>query len=176
MGAEADGPTLVPVDFRVDRIDDHRVAAGHDACVSSLFVCEGLLVYLERVTIVSLLSALRAASSPDSCLAATLAVHAEGLPTSKVCQRANAARRNAVAEPWRTILPAGEHLELLSRSGWLVTEAVDDALPGCGAPPDRSLNVVVVLGHGRDPERWPGRRPGLGSAAQITRHRGYTGA
>jgi hypothetical protein len=89
-----------------------------------LFVVEGLLVYLDEGTI--------------------LGVHGGDLDSSVVVALANAARPDAGTEPWRTVLPADRHLELLSESGWTVVEAVDDAALGTGAIPGRSLCAVAI--------------------------------
>jgi methyltransferase (TIGR00027 family) len=153
MGAGIECPSLVAADFRVDPVDVGLAAAGHDAARASLFWCEGLLVYLDAPSIIFVLSGLRASAGPDSRLVATLALHAEGLTTATVIERANAARPNAEAEPWRTILPIGRHLELLERSGWSVIESVDDAAADAGSRSSRSVTVVAIPGPSGGPER-----------------------
>jgi methyltransferase (TIGR00027 family) len=137
------GLTLVPADFRVDDLTTALAAAGQRREAPSLFLCEGLLVYLDEPAIVGLLGQARARAGPASGLVATLAVHPEGIDSRVVRQRANAARSGARAEPWRTILPASSHLHLLVRSGWEPVEVVDDAVFGTGSPPERSLSVAA---------------------------------
>ena len=142
MGADLSGLTLVPVDFRRGDTDTVLEGCGHEPDRPTLFVCEGLLVYLDRDAIVGLLTALRTRATAGSVLAASVAVHAEGIDSGRVVDRANTARPGATAEPWRTILPATAHLALVTRSGWRVAESVDDASYGTGAVPGRSLLVV----------------------------------
>jgi len=76
-------------------------------------------------------------------LAASLAIHADGLDSLAVLARANARRRTAAAEPWLTILPAVAQADLLARAGWQVTEMFDAADFGTGADPGRSLLMTA---------------------------------
>jgi methyltransferase (TIGR00027 family) len=134
---------LVAADFRTDDVAAALAAAGHDAAAPTLFVCEGLLVYFDAESIVAFLASVRAAAAAGSVLAASLAVHAEGLDSAWVREVANARRRTARDEPWRTILPAAEHVGLLTTAGWEVTSAADAADLGNGAEPGRSLLVAA---------------------------------
>jgi methyltransferase (TIGR00027 family) len=121
MGA-ADAVTLVAADFRAGDAGDALARAGHDAVRPSLFICEGLLVYLDRDTCHRLLAALAARAPRGSVLAATLSTHADGFDSAEVVAAANRSRaRSAAAEPWQTILPVADHLKLLAEAGWRVT-------------------------------------------------------
>jgi hypothetical protein len=60
-----------------------------------------------------------------SVLSATLATHSSDAPAAEVVAEANARRRAAASEPWRTILPADEHLAMLSATGWMVTSVTE---------------------------------------------------
>ena len=139
--AGAGGPALAPADFRRDDVAAVLDACGHDAGRPTLFVCEGLLVYLDQRTCVRLLAALRARAAPGSVLAASLSVHRDGQDSARVTEVANARRRAGRVEPWLTILPAGAHLDLLRQAGWSPGEPVDAAELGTGAEPGRSLLV-----------------------------------
>ncbi len=143
MGADVADVTLAPSDFRVDDVADVLAGSGHVADRPSLFVAEGLLVYLDEETITGLLAGLRSRAAPASALVATLAVHADGLDPVRVRERANAARLRPGPEPWRTILPAGRQLRLFGDAGWAVDRSVDDATVEAGAAPGRSLTVVA---------------------------------
>jgi methyltransferase (TIGR00027 family) len=138
--------TLAPADFRTDDVAAVLAGAGHRSDRPSLFVAEGLLVYLDEETILALLGAARARSAPGSSLVATLAVHPDGIDSATVVRRANAARPQSGTEPWRTILPARHHFALLSGAGWSAVEAVDDASVDPSALPGRSLLVVAGPG------------------------------
>jgi methyltransferase (TIGR00027 family) len=136
------GPTLAAADFRADDVAGVLEASGHDAGQPTLFLCEGLLVYLDQPTCVRLLRALRARAATGSELAVSLATHREGLDSGRVAAMANA-RRGHPGESWLTILPAAAHLGLLGQSGWQVSEGVDAAELGTGAEPGRSLLVTA---------------------------------
>lgn len=137
------GPVLVPADFRADDIARLLATAGHDDTSRTLFLCEGLLVYLDGATILRLLRALRERAAPGSILAASLAIHPRGLSSAYVLDVANSRRKTADAEPWRTILPAEEHLELLSRGGWRLSSAIDAATLDQEMDEGRSLLVTA---------------------------------
>jgi len=136
------GPTLAAADFRDHDVAGVLEASGHDIAKPTLFLCEGLLVYLDQATCVRLLSALRARAAAGSVLAASLATHREGLDSGWVAAVANS-RRGHPRESWLTILPAPAHLELLARAGWRVSDRADAAELGTGVEPGRSLLVTA---------------------------------
>jgi len=121
IGAPAPGVTLAEVDFYSDDVGVVLHRAGHEASLPTLFICEGLLVYLDRGTCHALLTALARRAAAGSVLVASMATHADGLDSGEVANAANARRRLGDAEPWRTILPVAEHLALVERAGWTVT-------------------------------------------------------
>ncbi|MGD0311749.1 MAG: class I SAM-dependent methyltransferase [Acidimicrobiales bacterium] len=143
MGADVGGLTLVPVDFRHGDTYAVLEGYGHRPERPTLFLCEGLLVYLDEDAIVGLLTVLRTRATGGSVLAASLAVHAEGVGSERAVDQANAGRPRATSEPWRTILPPSAHLALVTRSGWRVSDSLDDASFGTGAVSGRSLLVVA---------------------------------
>src|ERR1700722_1753501 len=124
FGAEA-GPVLVSCNFETDQVGAALRAHGHRDAAATLFLCEGLLVYLGRDTCLRLLTDLAACAGPGSTLAATLATHNSDEPAEVVAAAANPRRRSAAAEPWRTILRADEHLALLAAAGWPATAVTD---------------------------------------------------
>jgi len=121
LGAHAPAVTLAGADFGSDDTGEVLAHAGHDASQPSLFLCEGLLVYLDGPTCHRLLVALADRAAEGSVLAASLSTHADGADSAAVVAEANRRRRSAAAEPWRTILPAAEHLARLEQAGWAVT-------------------------------------------------------
>ncbi len=112
---------LAAVDFRDGDVASVLASCGHDSNRQTLFVCEGLLIYLDEQTCRSLLTGLASRAAPGSRLAVSLSVHADGFDSAQVVATANARRRAAGAEPWRTILPVSEHLTMLALAGWTVT-------------------------------------------------------
>jgi methyltransferase (TIGR00027 family) len=125
MGAVMDGLALVPCDFQAESIAAALAAHGHDAARPTLFLCEGLLVYLDLGACRRLLADIADRAAPGSTLAVTLATHASDRPTDEVAAAANARRRTGAAEPWVTILRPDEHLTMLTDAGWAVTATED---------------------------------------------------
>ena len=143
IGAPAGEPVLAAADFCCDDLGSVLARCGHDARSATLFICEGVLVYLEQQVIAGLLASLRARSCPGSTLAASLAIHSPDAASGDVVAAANARRRSGGTEPWRTILPAESHLELLERAGWHVDQCVDASELGEGVAKGRSLLVTA---------------------------------
>lgn len=121
LGAAAADVTLASVDFRHDDVGAVLERAGHKATEPSLFVAEGLLVYLEQLVCERLIAVLAERAAPGSVLAVSLATHADGHNSAEVVTSANSRRRTAAAEPWLTILPVAEQVALLTKAGWRVT-------------------------------------------------------
>lgn len=116
---------FVPADLRTDDVAAELAEAGQNLDVPTLFVCEGLLLYLSQSDVRRLLLALRERAAPGSRQVASLAIHADGVDSEAAVAVANGRRRDATAEPWFTILSRDEHLRLLADSGWPVTAALD---------------------------------------------------
>jgi methyltransferase (TIGR00027 family) len=141
IGANCDDLVLVPADLRRASVESLLRTAGHDPSQRSIFVCEGVLVYLGLGAILRLLTALRAVAARSSTLVTSLATHRPDLPTAKVVEVANRRRVAAASEPWLTILPPAVHLELVERAGWRVREALDPSDLEAGSVPGRGLLV-----------------------------------
>jgi methyltransferase (TIGR00027 family) len=116
---------FVPVDLVADDIGSALAAAGHNPSGATLFICEGLLVYLDADVITRLLDALRTRAATGSRLVSSLAVHADGVDSARAVEVANGRRADPRTEPWRTILSRRAHLALLADSGWLTIQAAD---------------------------------------------------
>jgi len=142
MGAESD-IAFVAVDLRDDDLGDALAGAGQNRTAATLFVCEGLLVYLDEAIIRSVLGTLHDRSGRGSHLVASLATHPDGIDSRRAVEIANARRKASRTEPWRTILPRAGQLALLADCGWLsrTVESVPSAT-GAGG----TLLVDAVLG------------------------------
>jgi len=136
MGANTDALTLIPADFRHDDVARLLRNSGHSADQPTLFVCEGLLVYLDKQTISRFLGGLRSVASPGSTLASSLALRREGEDSDQVARIVNSHRLTGRTEPWLTILSASEYSRLLSKAGWVVDYASE-----AGGGPSRLLLV-----------------------------------
>lgn len=145
MDTDLTGLTLAEADFRRDDVTAVLAASGHDPAQPTLFLCEGLLIYLDRPTLTRLLTGLASCAAPGSTLAANLAVHSEGLATARVLAAANARRRAGETEPWRTILPERDQIALLRSAGWDAERVTDAADLDANAMPGRTLLVLAGL-------------------------------
>jgi methyltransferase (TIGR00027 family) len=125
MGVGQAGPSLVACDFQADQVATALAAHGHAQAQPTIFLCEGLLVYLDQEACQRLLAGLASCAAAGSTLAVTLATHAADVSAEVVAADANARRRTGAAEPWRTILRADEHLAMLADAGWRVTAVAD---------------------------------------------------
>lgn len=130
MEANTDSLTMIAADFRCDDIAAKLEAADHNAAAPTLFICEGLLVYLSQEVGSKLLSDLRSRAAAGSVLAASLAVHHNGVDSDRVAALVNARRQTGQTEPWLTILPLDSYLELLQKEGWQVNHVLNPATQG----------------------------------------------
>jgi methyltransferase (TIGR00027 family) len=142
LGA-GDDVVLAAADFRTDDVAAVLAAAGHDTARPTLFLCEGLLIYLEADVIDRLLVGLRSRAAGGSALAASMATHPEGMDSAQVATALNAARRNGETEPWVTIWPLAEHLRTLEHVGWSPEQCVDPSSLEPAAHSGRSLLVLA---------------------------------
>jgi methyltransferase (TIGR00027 family) len=138
MGANRDALTLVTADFRHDGVAELLRNSGHTADQPSLFVCEGLLVYLDQQVVSRLLGELRSIASPRSTLAASLAFRRMGEESDRTAAVANALHLTGRTEPWLTILTASEYSKLFSQAGWVIGHASE-----AGGSPSRLLHVTA---------------------------------
>jgi methyltransferase (TIGR00027 family) len=164
LDTDLTGLTLITADFRHDDVVEVLAASGHDRDRATLFLCEGLLIYLDEGTLTGLLTGLAGAGAgaglgagagPDadaglgagagSRLAASLAIHAEDRSTTEVLAAANARRRAGETEPWRTILPRDQQIALLAAAGWQADRVFDAADLEDSAPSGRTLLVEASL-------------------------------
>jgi methyltransferase (TIGR00027 family) len=151
LGAEQPGLTLAACDLQVDSVADALAAHGHLSDEDSLFLCEGLLVYLDEQACSRLLADLAACAGAGagSMLAATLATHSSDAPTAEVVQEANARRRAGASEPWRTILRVDEHLAMLGAAGWTVTSVTELPTVSEEVSYGRRSQLVIAVPAGR---------------------------
>jgi len=120
LGIDVGHVGFAAADFSVDAVDDALLAAGVDAEQPSLFLCEGVAIYLERSVLESLMRALRDVAAPGSRLAISLSL----ATNSAAVEVRRTAFRSAVAalgEPARTVLDADEVEALLAATSWGVS-------------------------------------------------------
>jgi O-methyltransferase involved in polyketide biosynthesis len=110
MGAPIDDVVYAAANFIIDDVPSALASAGHDAGMATLFLVEGLLVYLPEEVIVSLLRALRARATQESWLA--VSISRGGSPRFR-------ARVAALGEHAQSSFSDDEADTLLRRCGWL---------------------------------------------------------
>lgn len=110
LGADVDGVAYAAADFTLDDVPGALASAGHDASVATLFLVEGLLVYLPEDVIVSLLTSLRARAAQGSRMA--VSVSRGGSPGFR-------ARVAALGEHAQSSFDDDEADALLRRCGWI---------------------------------------------------------
>lgn len=134
IGIAEDPAVYVPHDLNFEGLPAALAASGHDAGSASLFICEGLVLYLERPIIERLFTELRACAGPGSSLA--LSASERPAMTSFVSRlRAHGQRLllAAIGEPRRGLLAPNELKEILTCAGWrTVRERAVARAPGHG--------------------------------------------
>lgn len=121
LGVATEEITYIAHDLTDGDLAGALSAAGHAGDRATLFICEGLLLYLDPSVAGELLVALRTRAGSGSRLA--LSAH-ELAPAAGVMARARASAQRlllaAIGEPRRSLFGPGELSELLERSGWSI--------------------------------------------------------
>ena len=108
---------FVAADFTVDPIAELLTSAGLDPARPTLFLLEGVAVYLEEAVLRSLLAQLRLIAAVGSRLAISLSVNS-GSPERAARRAAFQAAVAAVGEPARSAIEAEDAGALLESTGW----------------------------------------------------------
>jgi methyltransferase (TIGR00027 family) len=137
LGLAAPQIAFVAADFAVDDVAAGLAAAGHDAETPTLFLCEGVAVYLDRGVLEGLLRALRSRAEAGGLLAISLSV--SDVETERRARfDAGVA---ALGEPVRTVLTAAAADQVLTATGWRRR----DEPPGPGAERRARAGFVVAV-------------------------------
>lgn len=122
LGLDAGQVRFVEADFTRDPIAERLTAAGLNPGQLSLFLLEGVAVYLEPAVLDRVLTEFRRVARAGSRLAISVSVSGAQSEARSRFQAAVA----ALGEPARSTLEAGQAPEVLARTGWQVI-AGDDA-------------------------------------------------
>jgi methyltransferase (TIGR00027 family) len=120
LGIDSSHLRFVAADFTMDPVADLLVSAGLDPGRPSLFLLEGVAVYLEEGVLRSLLVQLRRIAADGSRLAISLSVDS-GSPERAARRAAFQAAVAATGEPARSAVAPGEAGALLEATGWRPT-------------------------------------------------------
>jgi methyltransferase (TIGR00027 family) len=145
LGVACDDVRYVAADLADGDVAARLAQAGHDATRPSLFMCEGLLLYLDRDVVARLFAGLRERAAPRSTLALSLALE-DATATPAAVLRRLAFRRRLVrlGEPPRTRLPRDGWETLLRRAGWSIQAEVEPRSLDPDAGSGSSLLVTAV--------------------------------
>ena len=117
IGIEAPHVRFVGADFAADPIASSLISAGFDPSLTSLFLLEGVAVYLELSTLEHVLRELRGVAALGSTLAISLSVSRAG-PEAVARREKFEAAVAKLGEPARSTVHPGEVDALLSATGW----------------------------------------------------------
>jgi methyltransferase (TIGR00027 family) len=128
LGITATGVQFVEADFTRDPLADRLRTAGLDPAAPSLFLLEGVAVYLEPAVLENVLDQFRQIAAPGSQLAISVSTSRPSADGRRARFQSTVA---ALGEPARSFFGAGEAVALLARTGWQVADA--DAKAGADA-------------------------------------------
>src|SRR5271165_2188766 len=115
LGISAPHVRFVEADFTRDPMADRLHAAGLNAAVPSLFLLEGVAVYLEPAVLETVLEQFRQVAAPGSRLAISVSLSREHDEGARARFQAAVA---ALGEPARSTFDADQAEDLLARTGW----------------------------------------------------------
>ena len=119
LGLDRGQVRFIAADFTADPIAEPLLAAGLDPGRPTLFLLEGVAVYLERPVVERVVTAFREVAADGSELAMSVST-----ATSTPEQRARFEQRvAAMGEPARSQFTLGEARDLLAAAGWRPSEA-----------------------------------------------------
>lgn len=121
VGAAVDNVTFVPTDLGQESIAAVLAAAGHACELPSLFICEGLLLYLAEDAVERLLTDVRTRAASGSRLVISTA---ELGHKPQMRDRIRQAMLAAIGEPHRSQFRPGSVGRLLAETGWEVVREV----------------------------------------------------
>jgi methyltransferase (TIGR00027 family) len=146
LGIAAGEVRFVEADFTRDPVAERLLEAGLDPARPSLFLLEGVAVYLELAVLESVLGQFCQVAQADSRLAISVSLSSPGQARSRF--------RDAVAslgEPARSTLEADEAEQLLARTGWLVVAAGDLDRPEAAARHERLHSAGLLTARATTP-------------------------
>ena len=115
LGISAPHVRFVEADFTRDPMADRLHAAGLKAAVPSLFLLEGVAVYLDPAVLETVLGEFRLVAAPGSRLAISVSLSREHDEGARARFQASVA---ALGEPAKSTFDADQAEDLLARTGW----------------------------------------------------------
>jgi methyltransferase (TIGR00027 family) len=163
LGITAGQVRFVEADFTRDPVTERLLAAGLAGGERSLFLLEGVAVYLEPAVLEAVLGQFRQVAAAGSRLA--ISVSLDG--TSDHARSTFQASVAALGEPARSAHTADEAEVLLARAGWQVTSAGDPADRDTAARRQRLRSAGLLIARAARPVRRIRARPGSPRATRL---------
>ena len=126
LGLDASHVRFVEADFTRDPVAGRLRAAGLDPDAPSLFLLEGVAVYLEPAVLEDVLRQFRQVAAPGSSLAISMSLSRPRGDTARARFQATVA---ALGEPARSTFEPAEAEALLARTGWPLAAGASDGQP-----------------------------------------------
>jgi methyltransferase (TIGR00027 family) len=142
LGIDASHVRFVEADFTRDPVAGRLRAAGLDPDAPSLFLLEGVAVYLEPAVLEDVLRQFRQVAAPGSRLAISVSLSRPRGDAGRARFRATVA---ALGEPARSTFEAAEAEALLARTGWpLAAENGASQQTAAGSDRLRTAGLLVA--------------------------------
>jgi methyltransferase (TIGR00027 family) len=157
LGLDAPHVRFVEADFTRDPVADRLRAAGLDPDEPSLFLLEGVAVYLEPAVLEDVLRQFRQVAAPGSSLAISVSLSRPRGDSARARFQATVA---ALGEPVRSTFEAGEAQALLARTGWHLPAGAGDGQPtAAGRDRLRAAGLLLASAGPIAPAQPQSRRP-----------------
>jgi hypothetical protein len=144
---------FVEADFTRDPVAERLLAAGLDATSPSLFLLEGVAVYLEPAVTQTILEQFRQVGAPGSRLAISVSVSRDHDQGARARFQAAVA---AMGEPARSTLDATEAGNLLANAGWHIVadrDELDDQQTTAKRDRLRSVGLLIASAGPKGPQK-----------------------
>jgi hypothetical protein len=132
---------FVEADFTRDPVADRLRAAGLDPDAPSLFLLEGVAVYLEPAVLEDVLRQFRQVAAPGSSLAISVSL---SRPRGDAARARFQATVAALGEPARSTFEAAEAEALLARTGWPLAAGNGDGQQTAAGSDRRSAGLLMA--------------------------------
>jgi methyltransferase (TIGR00027 family) len=149
LGIATEHVRFVAADFRADPVAGLLLAADLDPQAATLFLLEGVAVYLEPTVLSVLLAELRQVAAPPSRLAISLSPSRDHDQAARSRFRATVA---ALGEPARSQFTPQQAEALLARTGWQITPLATPEEPSRHRPPSVGLLLCTPSAHPQHPQ------------------------
>ena len=169
LGIAASHVRFAEADFTRDPVADRLRAVGLDPGAPSLFLLEGVAVYLEPAILETVLGQFRQVAAPGSRLAISVSVSRADDNGARARFQAAVA---ALGEPARSTLEASEAGALLARTGWRIMTGGEET--AARRERLRSAGLLMASAGPRAPRRGRSAVPAAHASGAISAPAGHS--